>query len=307
VAGNLLYVSCGYNQKVVAIDLTTDQVVKTYSVPKAIGPCGMACVMPLPDVLIVDGGLWIQWNDGYVQRLDLDSGQTTTDAQGVQLLGDAFGWLWVQAKADTAWAVGPEGPLPDSIGARTSSWHRFDVACGQIWESWPGEGGTTVLAPVDRDSGTATLPQLIVPASIARFNLAEFDSACWLVGSSSTDTTYPWHIARLSDFTRGSAACFAPAWLRANRIPFALDATDWVWQGSTIKQIDMVSGETYGRPWAMPLEQGPVVVANGQVWAQSDTSLVRLDIPLDPVPNQTALPPIVCANQSPSPTSSPTA
>ncbi|MGZ6266032.1 MAG: hypothetical protein ACXWN4_03905 [Candidatus Limnocylindrales bacterium] len=301
VAGNLLYVSCGFDQKIVAIDLTTDKIVRTYPVPKEIGKCAMACVMPAPDTIIVDGGLWIHWNDRYLQRLDLDSGQTTTSAQEAELIGDAFGWIWVQGKTDTAWAVGPQGPLPDSLGARTSNWNRFSVACGQLWEEFPGQDGTTVLAPVDHESGLATEPHLTVPKTIDWSYVSEFDSACWLVGSSFADHTGIYHIVRLSDFTAGSTPCFAPSWLKGDHVPFDLDGTDWVWDGSVIRQIDMVTGKTYGRGWTMPQLDAEVLVANGQVWASAGDQLERLDIPLSPIPNQTPLTPIVCGEQSPSP------
>ncbi len=291
VSGDLLYVACASGRAVLAINLSTDTISKIQPLSRPPTTCQTACPPLMPDGLVVDGGMWVHWTDGYLQRLDMDTGQTTTDAQGVKLVGDAFGIVWVQAKPDEVWEIKPQGPLP-AVKATAGTWDRFFIACGEIWDSWSGKNGTTVLARVDRVSGATTKPELTVPATIKTFELVELDSACWLAGLSTAGTSNPWHVARMS-FT-GASACFSPAWVSADRVPFALDDTDWFWDGDSLVQLDMSNAQKIGRHWTMPTPHGKVVAAKGQVWAQIGSLLQRVDIPLDPIPSKADLPPFVC-------------
>jgi len=294
-SGGRLYVSCGAGASIVAIDLATDKVVQTYTPddPEAGQDFG-------PDLMFVDGGLWLGFDDG-VQRLDLSSGARTANFPDYDLLADQSGSLWLRDGDDNLFKVDP-------ATTRKSAWDAPnvadafgfypDVACGMVWVTGQLTSDLTRVDPVtdvETDMGDAG-----VPAGIYS-DVIQIGDTCWAV----IDTDASSVLARLGP------SCADMVTSDIGHEPYVLGDTVWEMSddGSYIAQVEPFGGKT-GRHWLVSADDiGWLVSADGQVWISTDTDVERLNIPLDkmtpgPTPKTR---PCAAAAASPSPSAGATA
>ena len=76
--------------------------------------------------------------------------------------------------------------------------------------------------------------------------------------------------------------------------------------GDWISEFDPTTWKELPGRWALPDSSGFVVEMGGQVWASKGDTLMRLDIPLTPLPNLHWPQPLACPAATPSPTAIPT-
>jgi hypothetical protein len=297
-ADGRLYVACGLGTEasVIAIDLATDKVVETYPITRPDPPCQQACIPLHATALIVDGGLWIEWSDSEVQRVDLDSGEVTGEVSQARLVGDALGGIWVET-ASGLHGVSPDGPMPETGGTKYGAWSGYEVACGWIWiASAPGTYG--YVSAFDQFSdGFREVPATAGYGS----RVLGIGSTCWLARDAPP---YGGEV----ELTRFNGECLGSQTMTLDALPFELGDTAWIRTNGAVSRLDMTTGSVSGPALPMPSSFGPqstLVAASGQVWAADGDRFVRLAIVLDPTPGQATMPPFACA--SPSPTATPAA
>jgi hypothetical protein len=292
-AGGRLYVACGFGAAatVVAIDLATDVVARTYEISRPNPPCQGACRPLVPEALMVHGGLWIEWSDSVVQRFDLNSGKVTSQVSDIHLVGDIWGSIWVETASDLT-AVSPDGPLPQSNPASEVSWTDIRVACGSIWAVSGSTGAVSFFDTVTHGWRVAVVTGGYV------YQVLELGSTCWIVRSSSGGK---WQL------TRFQGGCLGDQAITVDALPFQLGDNTWIQTQDGLYRIDLTSGVKYGPAWLLPTRGSydTVAWASGQVWAANGDQFARLAIPPNPAPNQATMAPLACAIPSPSPSPSP--
>jgi len=291
-ADGVLYVSCGGmagKPTIIAIDLATDKVVKTYTLARQGPKCQTMCLPLGPYMIDVLGGLWIEWTDSVIQRLDLTSGNTTSEVSDAILLGDASGSIWIQTDRGLV-AVSPNGSLPKSVGPFGAGQSQIQLACGSIWQ-----GDVTGLSAYD--PATGLFRHVLGTESTSLGVTIGLGSTCWM------ET----HVLGKTILTSMSGQCVGGAAVTVPQLPFQLGDATWILKDRALFQFDMTTGETYGLPHAIP-DGNPstniIVEAAGQVWTDDGDHFVRIALPLNPIPGQVPFPPLTCSAASPSPSPS---
>jgi hypothetical protein len=125
VSGGLLYIYCKPTgdkspESVVAIDLRTNQIVRTYDFefPFEIACRPMRCSMDFGLELAVDHGLWVGGEVGTV-RLDLTTGRPTFMRGDARFVGHSPGRIWVDIPANDDTGGGVIQALDPSTGKAT--------------------------------------------------------------------------------------------------------------------------------------------------------------------------------------------
>lgn len=278
-----LYAACAGN-KIVAVDLSTGKVSKTYALTRP--SSGLA---RFPVVVEVKDALWVYWNDALIQRYDLSSGKVTGQVSGNRIVPDPKGGIWIETQDGALHGMTARTGLPPAPSAGSvppSTW----IGCGEIWQVVDG-----VVHVSDLSDGTIRGTFTYVAGSA----ILQAGPTCWQAVSSAGG----WRLTNLSSQCVGSLTVRFPS------RPFDLGNTTWVLESGGMVQISIAAGTTHGSIWKLPggvsVDQPPVY-ASGQVWTGSSTDLVRLDIPLKAISGQGYAPPIVCPTPSPTPTPTPT-
>jgi len=302
--------------KVIAIDLASDKVVKTYKLPFS--------AKFDADTLIVDGGLWVGATDveGPPQsdptftyetvRLDLASGSRKTDLKHMELIADLEGTI----------VATDEDGLPYKINAATgakSLWNSTNVQsvvenefasakCGSLWDL---SGESDGLVGVDPATGKATTIPLSVDGGKV-VDILQSGKTCWVEIDTSPSSGDPY--SDPATLAQLGPTCMGPASRQSfTYSTYEVGGTFWEILAGGISQVDPVAGKVGPTYWVPTSNDGLVTLADGQFWLATDKSLVRLDIPVDqmaPAPTPVSL---TCAgsgngpvDDEPIPTDSPT-
>lgn len=279
-ASGRLYAACADN-RVVAINLTTGKVAKTYPVTHPSTRVAASVTR-----LAVKDVLWIGWSDGLIQRYDLSTGKVTGQVSGDRFLTDGAGNVWIETPDGAVHAVSARSGMPASgSGTPPSAW----ICGGNIWV-W-NSGTMTVTSTSGAARGSFAIG--------GGFTILDVGPACWYTAGSARSGY------SLTNLTSG---CLGSKTVKLASQPFDLGTTTWMLTSGGMVQVALPSGAKSSTVWKLPgglgLDQPPVY-ASGQIWTGSSTTLVRLDIPLRAMAGGT-LPATVCPTPSPTPVPTPT-
>lgn len=160
------------------------------------------------------------------------------------------------------------------------------AACGELW-TWTGnsDGTQTIISRIDPKSGNPASTFTVETPNV--FSLNEVGDECWgIIPIEATDPVVPppsylvlidpgqGVIARSPDLPGTAFELGGSIWLRS------IDSTT---QTVKIQRIEPRTGERLGPSWILPEEVANtgLMYAEGAVWAQSSSSILRLDIKAD--------------------------
>jgi hypothetical protein len=294
VSGGLLYLYCKApgdksTASVVAIDLSTNRIVRTYDFEFVFDPsaCTMGyCEWSTELTLAVDHGLWVGSHDMYggIERLDLATGQATLGHNGWQFLAHSPGRIWVaipQSEETDDMAIKALNP---STGKATSDpgFHSGDPN--------PGVGvcAAMVFAEVVRD-GQLTL-ELLTPtrspgwqveaSGFDWITVGQADGGCWLAATSASVSSF--QLARLGlDGVEAETDLIKRDWDVDSEDVRFYDGQAWLVrvtaQGTYIQRLTLPSRQLLGRPMRVPSNW--LGIAAGSIWARNTQGyLVRLGL-----------------------------
>ena len=276
VSGGLFYALCGLDT-IVAIDLKTDRIARTYSLnlpePKH---CEMACVMSGVTAIAVNQGLWVELylptnsSPSSVVRFSLGSNRITRTLPNTTLMGAGFGDIWINDPTYGVSAIYPNGNRDTRFQEAVPPGSLVE-ACGSIW-AWGLDQDNSAIARQNRYG--RTIWQGREAGWILEIHQA--GNECWaLVQVPQTDYSDKYCFARL-----GQSGVDSRSPLFDSPI-ITLGETYWLRSAGLIRQLDPTTWTLRAGGWLLPDKQnGFLIEVGGQVWASSGANLVRLNIPL---------------------------
>jgi hypothetical protein len=308
-----VYLAC--STEVDAFDLATNRVVARYTGLSQNNICPMACVGPLPNVVVLDnaGGLWtsalISWK-WVTERFDLASGRVTAKLDGYWLMGSGNGVLYVwggllaHASMSTGAILGADsigdsfpspGPAPDD---RTGEWSGYtQVACGKLLASRDHDGQT--------DLSYASWPGVVhEPGALVQ--IEEFGGACWgLFSDGSEGYGSPYHMARLGPSGVDRRSPVMPDPMRGFNGALWLERRVESGKRPVYQRLDTTTWTLIGVPWTVPDTCYEALGSGGAVWCSDGATVSRLDIPMSGIPPSPSQSPSSSPSAAPSGSGSP--
>jgi hypothetical protein len=312
VSGNTIYAICASNPltAIRAIDATTGHTIATYQITDP--PDQIA------DALAVDFGLWYSTGrvgacvqgscpalTRRVTRLDLASGHVTFSLDGYLLAGDGLGYVWASPDSTSQTLMKID---PVTLKTSTIPWHygAVEIACGSLWGlnlSGRADPQSTTITRVDPATGNV-LATFTEPGEVSR--LRQAPDGCWTVdylGAQAGPAGGQTYSHRYLKVGSSSIESRSPVFSGSGSQLTILDGAFWInWtegESSLLQRLDPALWQRVGPAWVLPENSYPVIAAGGAIWAQTDTYLDRLEIPLGALPS-----PSVGPTASPAPTAS---
>lgn len=168
------------------------------------------------------------------------------------------------------------------------SYSQVEVACGALWGLNTDSTGATTIARVDPATGDV-LATFTEDGTVQ--DLAQTSTACWGIESVTGEM-------RFVQIGLSGVESASPTFAVENGGLFILDGTFWIaWQDTygswyRLQRVDPASWQRVGTVWALGFyrhsesdQLESMFVANGAVWAETDSEIMRLwkiDIPLEP-------------------------
>jgi hypothetical protein len=304
---------------VVAIDLRTNQIVRTYDFRFAFPPvCQiMACSTDFGLTLAVDHGLWVGSTAG-IERLDLTTGQASLGHSEWQFLAYSPGRIWVailQREGSSERAIQALNPStgkatadPGSHYVDATAWvHVCSAMVVAEQQSW--EDGSTSLHLLTPTTDAPSWP--VRPAAESNQALdavGQADGGCWAsIGSPNGYDAESVHLAHLTidGIEYATDAIFRDGDTGSVRVRF-YDGKAWLVrvtpQGTYVQRLELPSLRLLDRPMRVPAKW--LGIAGGSIWARNAQGyLVRLALNgATPGPRTPAPKPTLGATPTPAPT-----
>jgi hypothetical protein len=295
-ADGRLYVSCSDGAQIIAIDLATDEVARTYKVTRPYNNP--------PDEMIVDGGLWLSFSNDEgtqfdVQRLDLTTGAKSVEFKNSVLIGEVGGTIVMADKGKNLYKVNPANGTrtawpTDAQGTVGDPTQYVPVACGKLWDL----GQRDSIGRVDPASGEEIYLDDTGPNGA--WDVVQTGDTCWGVfdsNPSTTPDTDPFVLTQLG------STCMGTTGAKFTGEPFVLGDAFWEIVGNQATELDPITGKL-GSTWILPsINDEWLTLAEGQVWLADDSGVHRLDVQLDQMTHEPSSFALVCP--APAPTDSP--
>jgi hypothetical protein len=300
VSGGLLYLFCRNpadtaSQSVVAIDLQSNRIVRTYDFEYAFeGRCMMNyCDWDDDHSLAVDHGLWVGGEDG-IERLDLATGQASM-GHSWQFLAHSPGRIWVEVQRDEGADI---QALDPNTGKATKdaafhhsndAWASVQVCAAMVLAdtvSWSeGDVYTDSVSLLTPSTSSAAWPIQRVGESHSTVSwIGQADGGCWMstVRWDSNDQLDDFYLARLGldgielttdIFSRDADAVSVDVRFYEGRAWLVRETQ----QGTYIQRLALPSLTLLGRPMRVPVKW--LGIAGGSIWARNTQGyLVRLGL-----------------------------
>jgi hypothetical protein len=313
ISGNLIYLYCKApgdksTESVVAIDLRTNRIVRTYdfqfAFPKVCLP--MRCVWDVDRTLAVDHGLWVG-GEGGIERLDLKTGKASMMHTDWRFLAYSPGRIWVDVpyNPDTHDRVLQALDPTTGIATRDPGLHNFnavasahvcsDMIIGAVWGYSADPSELHLLTPTLDPPGWP-----IVPTGSYRGGqglVGQADGGCW-VSIFLNDSYGRQTGVRFQRLGRDGIE------LTTDDIQVDSESEDlsvryydgqaWLVRvtskGTFIQRLELPSLNLLGRPIRVPVNW--LGIAGGSIWALNTQGyLVRLGLDgAAPTPSSTQTP-----------------